>query len=47
VAPSTSIAVGAATLLLIAVLVTGSLRLLAVGALCALLAVAALRWRRR
>jgi hypothetical protein len=47
VARSTSLAVGAAALLLITVLVSGSLRLLAAGALCALLAVAALRWRRR
>jgi hypothetical protein len=47
VAPSTSLAVGAAALLLITVLVSGSLRLLAAGALCALLAFAALSWRRR
>lgn len=43
---STSLAVGAVALLLITVLVSGSLRLLAVGALCALLAFAALSWRR-
>jgi len=47
VAPSVSLAVGAAALLLITVLVSGSLRLLAAGALCALLAFAALSWRRR
>jgi hypothetical protein len=47
VARSTSLAVGAAALLLITVLVSGSLRLLAAGALCALLAFAALSWRRR
>lgn len=47
VAQSTSLAVGAASLALIAVLVSGSLRLLAAAALCALLAVVALRWRRR
>jgi hypothetical protein len=47
VARSTSLAVGAASLALIAVLVSGSLRLLAAGALCALLAFAALRARHR
>ncbi|NBP82281.1 J domain-containing protein [bacterium] len=47
VARSTSLAVGAAALVLIAVLVSGSPRLLAAGALCALLAYATLRWRRR
>ncbi len=47
VARSTSLAVGAASLLLIAVLVSGSLRLLAAAALCALLAFAALSWRHR
>jgi hypothetical protein len=47
VARSTSLAVGAAALLLITVLVSGSLRLLAAGTLCALLAFAALSWRRR
>ena len=44
---STSLAVGAAALVLITVLVSGSLRLLAAAALCALLAFAALSWRRR
>jgi len=47
VARSTSLAVGAASLALIAVLVTGSLRLLAAGALFALLAFAAVSRRRR
>ena len=47
VARSTSLAVGAASLALIAVLVSGSLRLLAAAALCALLAFAALSGRRR
>lgn len=47
VPPSTSLAVGAAALVLITVLVSGSLRLLAAAALCALLAFAALSWRRR
>ena len=47
VARSTSLAVGAASLALIAVLVSGSLRLLAAAALCALLAFAALSWRHR
>jgi hypothetical protein len=47
VARSTSLAVGAASLVLIAVLVSGSLRLLAVAALFALLAFAALSRRRR
>ena len=47
VARSTSLAVGAASLLLITVLVSGSLRLLAAAALCALLAFAALSWRHR
>ena len=47
VARSTSLAVGAASLVLIAVLVSGSLRLLAAAALCALLAFAALSRRRR
>jgi hypothetical protein len=47
VTQSTSLAVGATALLLITVLVSGSLRLLAAGALCALLAFAALSWRRR
>jgi hypothetical protein len=47
VTQSTSLAVGAAALLLITVLVSGSLRLLAAGALCALLAFATLSWRRR
>ena len=47
VARSTSLAVGAAALVLIAVLVSGSPRLLAAGVLCALLAYATLRWRRR
>lgn len=44
---STSLAVGAASLALIAVLVSGSLRLLAVAALIALLVVAAMSRRRR
>ena len=44
---STSLAVGAASLILITVLVSGSLRLLAAAALCALLAFAALSGRRR
>jgi hypothetical protein len=44
---STSLAVGAVSLVLIAVLVSGSLRLLAAAALCALLAFAALSWRHR
>lgn len=47
VARSTSLAVGAASLLLITVLVSGSLRLLAAGALCALLALLVLRGRHR
>jgi len=47
VARSTSLAVGAVSLVLIAVLVSGSLRLLAAAALCALLAFAALSRRRR
>ncbi len=47
VARSTSLAVGAASLVLIAVLVSGSLRLLAAAALFALLAFAALSRRRR
>ena len=47
VARSTSLAVGAVSLVLIAVLVSGSLRLLAFAALCALLAFAALSWRHR
>ena len=47
VARSTSLAVGAASLALIAVLVSGSLRLAAAAALCALLAFAALRARHR
>jgi hypothetical protein len=47
VAPSTALAVGAAALVLITVLVSGSLRLLAAAAICALLAFAALSWRRR
>jgi hypothetical protein len=47
VARSTSLAVGAASLVLITVLVSGSLRLLAAAALCALLAFAALSGRRR
>jgi hypothetical protein len=47
VAQSTSLTVGAAALVLITVLVSGSLRLLAAAALCALLAFAALSWRRR
>lgn len=47
VARSTSLAVGAASLVLIAVLVSGSLRLLAAGAVCALLAYAVLSARRR
>lgn len=47
VARSTSLAVGAASLVLIAVLVSGSLLLLAAGALCALLAYAVLSARRR
>jgi len=47
VARSTSLAVGAASLVLIAVLVSGSLRLLAAAALFALLAFAALSGRRR
>jgi hypothetical protein len=46
VARSTSLAVGAVSLALIAVLVTGSLRLLAVGALITLLAFTAMRRRR-
>lgn len=44
---TTSLAVGAASLILIAVLVSGSLRLLAVAALCALLAIAIMRGRHR
>jgi len=47
VARSTSLAVGAVSLVLIAVLVSGSLRLLAFAALCALLAFATLSRRRR
>ena len=47
VARSTSLAVGAASLVLIAVLVSGSLRLLAAAALCALLAFATLSGRHR
>ena len=47
VARSTSLAVGAASLVLITVLVSGSLRLLAAAALCALLAYIALNARRR
>jgi hypothetical protein len=47
VARSTSLAVGAVSLFLIAVLVSGSLRLLAAGALCALLVFAALSRRQR
>lgn len=47
VARSTSLAVGAASLVLIAVLVSGSLRLLAAAALCALLAFATLSRRHR
>lgn len=47
VARSTSLAVGAASLVLIAVLVSGSLRLLAAAALFALLAFATLSRRRR
>ena len=47
VARSTSLAVGAASLVLITVLVSGSLRLLAAAALCALLAYVALNARRR
>jgi hypothetical protein len=47
VARSTSLAVGAASLVLITVLVSGSLRLLAAAALCALLAYVALSARRR
>jgi len=47
VARSTSLAVGAASLLLITVLVSGSLRLLTAGALCALLAFLILRGRHR
>ena len=47
VARSTSLAVGAASLVLIAVLVSGSLRLLAAAALCALLAFATLSGRQR
>ena len=47
VARSTSLAVGAASLILITVLVSGSLRLLAAAALCALLAFATLSGRRR
>ena len=47
VARSTSLAVGAVSLVLIAVLVSGSLRLLAAAALFALLAFAALSRRRR
>jgi hypothetical protein len=47
VARSTSLAVGAASLVLIAVLVSGSLRLLAAAALFALLAFVTLSRRRR
>ena len=47
VARSTSLAVGAASLVLITVLVSGSLRLLAAAALCALLAFATLSRRHR
>lgn len=47
VARSTSLVVGAASLVLIAVLVSGSLRLLAAATLCALLAYVALNSRRR
>jgi hypothetical protein len=47
VARSTSLAVGAASLALIAVLMSGSLRLAAAAALCALLAFAALSGRHR
>lgn len=47
VARSTSLVVGAASLVLIAVLVSGSLRLLAAAGLCALLAYVALNARRR
>jgi hypothetical protein len=47
VARSTSLTVGAVSLVLIAVLVSGSLRLLAAAALCVLLAFATLSRRRR
>ena len=47
VARSTSLAIGATSLVLIAVLVSGSLRLLAAAALCALLAFATLSGRHR